>query len=600
MPAHQVHATACATSDRLIGWLLVAHFPVALALAPVYGTWGPALIVGGLVSALAAWLLRTAAGAPATRFAMAAGLMTYSALFIHQAHGMVELHFHVFATLAFLLAYADWRVPVAAGGLIAVQHVGTFLAQRAGAPVWLLGHAHQFWVVLVHAAFVVAEVGVLVYLARLLRRQMASSQDVLDVALAIARGDLGVTARGTDVVAREVGTVVVTLRQLRDAVGGVAAAARGDAGAAAAASADAALPGEFAAMVGQLRDTLARVGTLRGAAEAEAERARDFVAELGGAVERLAARDVTARLDEHRPAPYDRIGASFNRALGQLGTVLTAAAAGATQVAQAAEQIAGGSEDLAHGTSTQATAVNAVARRLQALEAHAASAASGTREARTLVLAAHDEATRGAAAMQQLEAAVAALQAGAQDTARIVRTIDEIAFQTNLLALNAAVEAARAGDAGRGFAVVAEEVRALAQRSAEAARQTAALIEGSLARVGEGAERAGAARATFDGLAGRVDRVRALVDDLAEGASRQATVVAEVSASTGEIGAETERAAAHAEESAATGEELRAQAAALAEMMGAFVVGEGGEEEEREEPPARPRWQGEGVLVGAA
>ncbi len=172
---HRIRARA----DRALAWLLVAHFPVALAIAGVHDTWTAALVVGGSVSAITFYMAQTRPGAVETRFAIAIGFMAYSGLFIHQSQGMVELHFHVFASLAFLLVYRDWRVPVVAAVAIALHHLGLDALDPEAhfAHVLPNGH-HGLPIVVLHAVFVIFETAVLVFLAVTLEREVVYLSDL--------------------------------------------------------------------------------------------------------------------------------------------------------------------------------------------------------------------------------------------------------------------------------------------------------------------------------------------------------------------------------------------------------------------------------------
>jgi methyl-accepting chemotaxis protein len=181
-------------ADRLLSLLLVLHLPAALGLAALHGTWLAAILVGGGVSAGAYFLAQRAPGAFSTRLFIAFGLIAYGALFVHQSHGLIEMHFHFFGALAFLLVYRDWRVVVAAAGLIAVHHLAFMVLQDAGAPVWVMAHAHlSFGMVILHAVFVVFETTVLVILARSLETETLATA-ALRVEDATERAQLAVLA----------------------------------------------------------------------------------------------------------------------------------------------------------------------------------------------------------------------------------------------------------------------------------------------------------------------------------------------------------------------------------------------------------------------
>jgi methyl-accepting chemotaxis protein len=185
-------------ADRMLSLLLVLHFPAALGLAALHGTWLAAILVGGGVSAGAHLLARRAPGAFATRVFIACGLMAYSALFISESHGLIEMHFHIFGALAFLLVYRDWRPIAIAAAFVAVHHLGFMVLQDAGAGVWVMPDAHlTFGMVLLHAVFVVFETVVLVILARSLESEMLATAQ-LRVDDAVERAQLSLLAEALE------------------------------------------------------------------------------------------------------------------------------------------------------------------------------------------------------------------------------------------------------------------------------------------------------------------------------------------------------------------------------------------------------------------
>ncbi len=203
-------------SDRAFALLLAAHWPVALALATLRGTWRAALVVGGIASlapVVAAWLRP---GASATRILVAICFMLYSMLFIAQTGGMIEMHFHVFGAMAFLLIYRDWRLPVVAGATIAVHHAFFNWLQSRGYPDLVFADHHGWHIVAVHAAFVIFEGAGLVYMARLLVAEVEQSQALVSRAQQLGAGDLtGHVVVGTGAM----GAAALALNEATEALG---------------------------------------------------------------------------------------------------------------------------------------------------------------------------------------------------------------------------------------------------------------------------------------------------------------------------------------------------------------------------------------------
>ncbi len=246
----------------------------------------------------------------------------------------------------------------------------------------------------------------------------------------------------------------------------------------------------------------------------------------------------------------------INRLLGDLKL-------GSDQVAGASGEVSGASQSLAEGAGQQASSLEESSASLEEMAAMTSQNAEHARQADDLMRQAATVVKKASASMGELKRAMVKITTASDETGKIIRTIDEISFQTNLLALNAAVEAARAGEAGAGFAVVAEEVRNLALRAAEAAKNTQGLIEGNLANIEEGSRLVQATDQAFGEVEQSSGRVEGLVGEIASASNEQAQGVEQLNRALSEMDQVTQRLAANAEESAAAAEELSAQAVAM-------------------------------------
>ena len=260
-------------------------------------------------------------------------------------------------------------------------------------------------------------------------------------------------------------------------------------------------------------------------------------------------------------AVWFRVSGGISR---QLGCVADALSEASQQVSESSTQVAQSSQMLAEGASDQAASLQQVSASMAQILSTARQNSENSDRTNVLAGTAVGAAERGVLAMKNLGHVMGEIKASSDETARILKTIDEIAFQTNLLALNAAVEAARAGDAGRGFAVVAEEVRSLAGRSAEAARSTGGLIERSRQNSEQGVQATSQVAGILGEIADGVASVRELVGAVAIASRDQASGVGEVTTAMSRLDHVTQGTAASAEESAAAGQELHAQALTVA------------------------------------
>ena len=265
---------------------------------------------------------------------------------------------------------------------------------------------------------------------------------------------------------------------------------------------------------------------------------------------------------------------------------------GSNQVVAAASEVASASQTLAEGSSEQASSLEETGASLEEMSSMTKRNSDNARRANELAKEARTAADKGVQDMQTMAASMAAIKSSSDDIAKIIKTIDEIAFQTNILALNAAVEAARAGEAGMGFAVVADEVRNLAQRCAQAAKETAGKIEGAIVKTGQGVDITSKVALVLNEIVVKVRQVDDLVTEVAGASGEQTNGIAQINVAVGQMDKVTQSNAATAEESAAAAEELNAQAEVMkrsvAELLQIVGARETTTRETREATPTRP------------
>jgi methyl-accepting chemotaxis protein len=259
------------------------------------------------------------------------------------------------------------------------------------------------------------------------------------------------------------------------------------------------------------------------------------------------------------------LGRSIASPIARIAQMLNA---GADQTAAASGQVSGSSQQLAQGASEQAASISETVSSAGEMSRLTQQSADSARQAMSLAEEARNTAAAGNNAMKQMTRAIHEIEQASQQTSQILKTIDEIAFQTNLLALNAAVEAARAGEAGRGFAVVAEEVRNLAMRSAESAKNTSTLIEQSVTASRNGVQLSTDVAKYLSEINNVADKVSAIVTEIAQSLGQQAQGIGQINQAVSQMDKVTQQNAANAEESAAASEELSAQAEQLRSAVG--------------------------------
>jgi methyl-accepting chemotaxis protein len=453
-------------ADRLMLGALVLYTLVAMAIGSAYDQMGTALAVGLPLLVVGALAVRVGAGSTVSSIVVGLVAMAMVALHIQLGRGTVEFHFGVFATLALLQVYRDWRPIVAAAGLIAAHHVVFDRLQAAGVGVYCMAEPN-FAFVLLHAGYVVG-------------------QTAIQVVMAL---QMGQAARQGEELARIVGHL--------SGQGGMAL----DVGAL------------------DLRTTLARH-----------------------------LRDVLLRLNEAMVSVRDT----------------------ASQIHLASGEIAAGNADLSRRTESAASSLQQTASSMEQLTSAVSHNAGSASTANQLAGTAAEAAQKGGSVVQQVVANMDELSAQSRRIADIIGVIDGIAFQTNILALNAAVEAARAGEQGRGFAVVAGEVRSLAQRCTEAAREIKSLIGTSVQTVESGAQLVRDAGATMEAIVASVQRVSDVIGEITHATAEQSGGIGHVNRAVTELDQMTQQNAALVEQSSAAAESLKQHAGRLHAAVSGF------------------------------
>ncbi|ADU26381.1 methyl-accepting chemotaxis protein [Ethanoligenens harbinense] len=296
------------------------------------------------------------------------------------------------------------------------------------------------------------------------------------------------------------------------------------------------------------------------------------IEESSTVLQQLAQGNLTVEMAGDYAGEYNRIKASLNQAVQAFRELLNAVVISADEVAAGAAQVSDASQSLSQGATEQASSVEELTASVTEIASQTRQNALDAAQASELASATSQEAEQGNEKMHRMLEAMQDINTSSASISKIIKVIDDIAFQTNILALNAAVEAARAGQYGKGFAVVAEEVRNLAGKSAEAAKETTTLIESSVEKVKAGTEMADDTAQMLSEIAESVQKAAVLVGSIATASNEQATAIAQIDQGLSQVSGVVQNNSATAEESAASSEELSGQADMLKQMVGRFSL----------------------------
>lgn len=476
--------------------------------------------VAGVLCAVAATAIWTSIG-ETTLGRSLPGVVLMAQLSILVASGgawQIDLHMAYFAGLALLIIYCDWVVILAAAATVAVHHVVLGYV----VPSAVFSGAASLGRVGLHAAILTVEAGILIWVTANLSGMFAVATRSLALAQEAALDAQASTAMADEARSAE--------KHAQDRAG----------------------------LVGD---------------EARSQERTTVVNSIGTAITFLKKGDLTHRIAQDLPGEYAKLRDDFNDAIIQLCETMTVVAANASAIHSGIAAITDGATDLSKRTEQQAASLEETVAALDEITATVRKTSGSASHAQQVTAVAKANAEQSGHVMQQAVEAMSGIERSSREITQITGVIDEIAFQTNLLALNAGVEAARAGDAGRGFAVVASEVRALAQRSADAAKQIKELISTSRVHVEQGVEFVAQTGQVLNGIVTQVNQINGIVGEISASAQKQAVGLDQVNTAINHMDEVTQQNAALVAQSTEAAKALADEAGEMSQLVNQFNVG---------------------------
>jgi len=302
---------------------------------------------------------------------------------------------------------------------------------------------------------------------------------------------------------------------------------------------------------------------------------KGYVGEIREQMNSLAEGDLSMESTYDFQGDFVLIKDSINEHVRNLNLIMTEINSSSSQVSSGAKQVADGAQSLAQGSTEQAAAIEELSSSISEIAEKTKTNAATADKTSTLSTAIKENAEKGSRQMDEMIVAVSDINEASRSIGKIIKTIDDIAFQTNILALNAAVEAARAGQAGKGFAVVAEEVRNLASKSAEAAKDTGNMIQSSMEKAELGSRIAGETAASLNEIVIGINESSALVTEIAKSSEEQSLGIAQINTGIDQVAQVVQQNSATAQESAAASEEMSGQSDILQQLIAQFKLKDG-------------------------